>query len=165
MENYCFKEMKEDYLGEVLQIYTYYVLNTNATFHAHALTPEEMRKIVFFKNEKYKAFVICEKDSICGYVLITQHKHREAYDATAEVTIYLKPDLMGKGIGSMAIKHIEEFAKKQGIHVLVATICGENNASIKMFEKNGYFKCAHYKEVGQKFGQILDIVAYQKIIS
>jgi phosphinothricin acetyltransferase len=58
----------------------------------------------------------------------------------------------------------EEFAQRTGIHVLIVTICGENNMSIKLFEKNGYFKCAHYKEVGKKFGQWLNVVAYQKII-
>jgi phosphinothricin acetyltransferase len=25
-------------------------------------------------------------------------------------------------------------------------------------------KCAHYKEIGKKFGQLLDVVAYQKIM-
>lgn len=65
----------------------------------------------------------------------------------------------------MAVKYIEGFAKNKNIHVLVATICGENSGSINLFEKNGYTKCAHYKEVGEKFGQFLDVVAYQKIIS
>lgn len=165
MKEYYFCEMKEEYLDKVLQIYLYYVLNTTATFHSRLLTREEMKEIVFFNGERYKTFVICLEDDICGYVLISQHKKREAYDSTAEITIYLKPDFVGKGIGSMAVQYIEEYAKKQKLHVLVATICGENEASIQLFEKNGYVKCAHYKEVGQKFGQLLDIVAYQKIIS
>jgi phosphinothricin acetyltransferase len=164
MEKYYFHEMKEEYLDRVLQIYTHYVLNTTATFHSRPLTREEMREIVFFNSEKYKTFVICEEGEVCGYVLITQHKKREAYDGTAEVTVYLKPFFIGKGIGSMAIRHVEDYAKKQKLHVLVGTICGENEESIRLFDKNGYVKCAHYKEVGQKFGQVLDVVAYQKII-
>ncbi|WP_371373010.1 N-acetyltransferase family protein [Sporomusa aerivorans] len=165
MREYYFREMKEEYLDKVLQIYTYYVLNTSATFHSRSLTRAEMSEIVFFDNEKYKTFVVCQEDEICGYVYIAQHKKREAYDNTAEVTIYLRPDSIGKGIGSMAIRYIEEYAKRMKLHVLVATICGENEASIQLFEKNGYVKCAHYKEVGQKFGQLLDVVAYQKILA
>lgn len=160
-----FREMKEEYLDEVSQIYTHYVLNTTATFHSRPLKREEMSEIVFFNSKKYKTFVICEDADICGYVLITQHKNREAYDGTAEVTVYLKPAYIGKGLGSMAVKYIEEYAKKQGLHVLVATICGQNEESIRLFKNNGYSQCAHYKEVGQKFGQLLDVVAYQKIIS
>ncbi|MBP2654732.1 MAG: hypothetical protein H6Q73_2301 [Firmicutes bacterium] len=165
MKRYCFYEMEEKYLDDVLQIYMYYVLNTTATFHSRQLTKDEMREIVFFSSEKYKTFVICDADTVWGYVLLTQHKKREAYDATAEVTIYLNKDIIGKGIGSRAIQHVENYAKRHEFHVLVATICGQNEKSIRLFEKNGYFKCAHYKEVGQKFGQMLDIVAYQKIIS
>lgn len=163
--NIVFEEMQEKYLSEVLSIYTHYVTNTTATFHAHALNESEMREIVFFDNPIYRTYIIKESDTVCGYIILTQHKKREAYDKTGEVTIYLKPDYIGQGIGSQAIQFIEVAAVKQNLHVLVATICGENSKSIHLFERNGYSKCAHYKEVGTKFGQYLDAVAYQKIIS
>ncbi len=164
MNKYRFEELKEEYLPEVASIYNYYVLNTSATFHAHPLSTDEMRELVFFESPRYKTYAIVDDHTLFGYLIITQHKKREAYDGTAEVTIYLKPEYTGKGIGSPALRFAEEVAKKFGIHVLVATICGENNMSIKLFEKNGFVKCAHYKEVGKKFGQWLDVVAYQKII-
>lgn len=165
MGEYCFVEMQEQYLNEILDIYTHYVLNSSATFHARVLTYEEMREIVFFNSETYKTYVIFEDSMICGYVILAQHKKREAYNTTAEVTIYLKPGFTGKGIGTMAVQYIERYARQQDLHVLIATICGENERSIKLFEKNGYIKCAHYKEVGRKFGKLLDVVAYQKIIN
>jgi len=162
--NVVFDEIKEEHLTEVMEIYTYYILYTNATFHAHVLSREEMRQLVFFRDSRYKAFIIKHDDAICGYVILAQHKNREAYDGTAEVTIYLRPDYTGKGIGSKAVKFIENIAKQQKLHVLIATICGENKKSINLFESNGFIKCAHYKEVGSKFGKLLDVVAYQKII-
>jgi L-amino acid N-acyltransferase YncA len=59
---------------------------------------------------------------------------------------------------------MEGFAKGQGIRVLITHSTGDNAASIRMVEKNGYDKCAHYRQVGEKFGQRLDVVAYQKIL-
>jgi len=164
MNQYQFRGLQEADLTEVTAIYNYYVLNSTATFHAHPLSKEEMRDLVFFDSPKYKTFAIFEQQSMLGYLIITQHKKREAYDGTAEITIYLKSELTGKGVGSTAIQFAEEIAKKSGIHVLIATISGNNNISIRLFEKNGFVKCAHYKEVGKKFGQWLDVVAYQKII-
>jgi L-amino acid N-acyltransferase YncA len=165
MKNISFEKIRDEHLNDVLDIYNYYVLNTTTTFHAHALSLEEMREIVCFNNPIYKTFVILADGSLCGYVILTQHKKREAYNSTAEVTIYLKPEYTGKGLGSKAIRFIESYAKKTNtIHVLVATICGENSKSINLFIHNGYFKCAHFREVGKKFGQLLDVVAYQKII-
>jgi phosphinothricin acetyltransferase len=160
-----FHEMKPKYLQDVLDIYMYYVLNTTATFHMHTLDKKEMQELVFFDNSKYKAFVMIEQGEICGYVIMSPYKKREAYIDTAETTIYLKNDKLGRGLGSLAVNYIEQYARLQGIHVLIAGICGENNRSIRVFEKNGFEKCAHYKEVGQKFGKLLDVVAYQKILN
>jgi Sortase and related acyltransferases len=159
-----FVKMSEEYLPEVLAIYNYYVKNDTATFHIDLLNLEEMRPIVFFDNPKYQTFLIFKGDDLCGYVLLTQYKKREAYDGTAEVTIYLKPECTGCGIGSEALQHIENFARQANFHSLISIICGENNSSIRLFEKNGYQKCAHFKEVGQKFGRWLDVVDYQKMI-
>jgi phosphinothricin acetyltransferase len=72
---------------------------------------------------------------------------------------------VGRGLGGRGAQFIEDVAKSNGIHVLVATICGENEASIRLFERNGYEKCAHFREVGKKFGRWLDVVAYQKILT
>lgn len=164
MNPYLIKELEEADLQKVTDIYNHYVLNTTATFHGHALTAAEMRELVFFENPKYKTFTIKDDQYLIGYLIITQHKKREAYDGTAEVTIYLKSGFTGKGVGTYTLRFAEEIAIKSGIHVLVATICGENAQSIRLFEKNGFVKCAHYKEVGKKFGQWLDAVAYQKIL-
>lgn len=164
MSNYTFQEAKEEHLAALLEIYNYYVLNTTATFHASPLSVTDMRKLVLFDDCKYRTFVIKEYEVIMGYVLLTQHKTREAYDRTGEVTVYLQHNFTGFGVGSRAVQYIEEFARDKGFHVLIATICGDNDKSIQMFERNGYEKCAHYKQVGRKFDQWLDVVAYQKLL-
>ncbi len=160
-----FQEIQEEHLPQVLEIYNFYILNSTATFHMQPLSLEEMRELVFFDDPKYQTFIIKDSGIICGYVIVTQFKKREAYGETAEVTIYLSQDYTKKGIGSLAISHAEHFAHEQHFHVLVAGICGENRQSIRLFEKNGYTKCAQYQEIGRKFGRYLDVVYYQKILS
>jgi len=162
--SYVINELKEEDLPEVTAIYNYYITNSTATFHTNPLSIPDMKEIVWFDNPRYRSFVIKESNIIIGYIILAQHHPRQAYQNTAEVSIYLNHSYTGKGIGSMGLKCIEDYARTQGFHVLVATICGENQNSIHLMEKNGYEKCAHYKEVGKKFGRWLDIVAYQKII-
>ena len=160
-----FEELREEHLPEVLAIYNEYIRTSTATFHEAPLTLDEMREIVFFPKPCYRTFLITRDGQTCGYCLLTNFKKREAYDVTAEVTIYLKPEFTGKGIGTPALRHLEALARQNGIHSLVAVICGENTASIHLFAKNGYRECAHYREVGKKFGRLLDIVSYQKILN
>ncbi len=164
MHEIHFEEMKDEYIDDALDIYNHYIINTNVTFHTHSLSKEQMYELVFFNSHKYMAYVILSDGTICGYVILGPYKKREAYAGTAEVTIYLKPEYSGKGIGSKALKFIEDFAKSHDIHVLIAVICGENAKSINLFAKNGYCQCAHFREVGRKFNKWLDVVAYQKIL-
>ena len=46
----------------------------------------------------------------------------------------------------------------------MGVITAENEASIKLFEKENYFKVGHLKNIGVKFGKELDVVSYQKEI-
>ena len=105
-----------------------------------------------------------ENNRTIGYCFVTQYKKRQAYDRTAELSIYIKPEFTGRGIGVVALKYLEEAAKKTGIRVLVGTLCGKNHASIRLMEKSGYTRCAHMKNIGEKFGKVLDVVIFQKEI-
>ncbi|MNE42965.1 Phosphinothricin N-acetyltransferase [compost metagenome] len=160
-----FKEISDLDLYDVMETYNYYVKNSTASFHTEELTINEIRESVINLNPRYKSYIIIEEEKAVGYVLITQHKKKQAYDVSAEVTIYLHPNELGKGIGGRALSYIEEVAIHNGFHVLVATVCAENNQSRQLFEKNGYKQCAHYQEIGMKFGRRLDIFTYQKIVS
>ncbi|MNR29693.1 Phosphinothricin N-acetyltransferase [compost metagenome] len=116
-------------------------------------------------NPRYQTYVILLDEQLQGYVQVMPHKKKQAYDTTGEVTIYLHPTCVGKGLGSASIQYIEAIAKERGFHSLIATVCADNSASIHMFTRNDYQQCAHYREVGFKWGKFLDIVTFQKIIS
>jgi phosphinothricin acetyltransferase len=162
--NLIFQEMEEKYLGELREIYNYYVSNSTATFQIEEISLSQMHELVFLDSPRYQAYVILADGVLCGYVILTQFKKREAYDETAEVTVYLKPGFTGKAIGQRAVRFIEQAAAERNIHALIACISGENTSSISLFEKLGYEKCGHFKEVGIKFGRRIDVVYYQKIL-
>ena len=145
----------------IKDIYDYYIMNSTATFHTERISIDELKEVIINNHQKYKSFLIKSDGIICGYCYYSQYKKRQAYDRTAEITVYLKPEYLGKGIGKRAVQYLEGIAKSQGINVLVGIITEENHQSIKLFEKLGYEKCAHYKQVGEKFRKVLDVVAYQ----
>lgn len=159
-----FEEITQTHLEEVRDIYNYYVENTTISFHTEILDLDQIKDSVINKNNRFKSFVIKEENEIYGYVLITPFKSKQAYDSSGEVTIYLKPDCSGKGIGGESLEFIEGIAREQGFHTLIATICMENMRSKSLFEKNGYIQCALFKEVGYKFNRRLDIGSFQKIL-
>ncbi|MBD0380405.1 GNAT family N-acetyltransferase [Paenibacillus sedimenti] len=159
-----FRDLEEADIPLLMDIYNHFVMHTTVSFHTEPVTLDEFTDSVVHPNPRYKTFVIMLDGSLQGYVQVMPHKKKQAYATSGEVTIYLHPECVGKGIGTAALQHIEAFAKENGYHVLVSTICSENSPSIRSFTKNGYFQCAHFREVGLKWGKFLDIVTYQKII-
>lgn len=159
-----FSPVKDTDLAAILAIYNHYILNSTATFHSGKLSRNDLEEFLFISHPKYPSFLITENGGMIGYCFLTQYKKRQAYDRSAELSIYLKPGYTGKGIGLSALLHLEAAAKEAGIHVLVGTICGENQESIRLMEKAGFSKCAHLKNIGEKFGKVLDVVMYQKEI-
>jgi len=158
------KPVDVELLPELMAIYNYYVLNTTVTFHTKAIDLNGMREILFDDDPRFLSYAIMNQDDLCGYCILAHYKKREAYDCTAEVTIYLKHGYERRGIATLAIRQLEEIAVRNGFHALVTIICGENIESIGFFASLGYQKCAHYREVGTKFGRLLDIVSFQKIL-
>lgn len=159
-----FVELTETDLELVKEIYDYYIKNSTATYYTEKISIDELKEFIPFHHKKYKSFMIINDNEPCGFCYLSQYKKRQAYDRTAELSLYLKPEYTGKGIGKVVLAYLEKVAKNSGISVLIGIISGDNGNSIKLFEMNGYEKCAHYKQIGEKFNKILDVVSYQKIL-
>ena len=159
-----FVDLTEADLELVKKIYDYYIENSTATYYTEKISTEELREFIPVEHKKYKSFLILIDHECCGFCYISQYKKRQAYDRTAELSLYLKSGYTGRGIGKIVLEHLEKVAKNNGISVLIGIISGDNENSIKLFEKNGYEKCAHFRQIGEKFNKILDIVSYQKIL-
>jgi GNAT superfamily N-acetyltransferase len=108
----AFLPVTENDLDAIRKIYDHYILNTTATFHNEPITLPELREFLFIANPKYPSFVMKERDRIIGYCFLTRFKKRQAYDRTAELSIYIQPEYTGRGIGVLALKYLEDAAKK-----------------------------------------------------
>lgn len=159
-----FREMRDQDLTLVKEIYDWYIANSTATYHTEPITIDQLREFIYTGHKRYKSYLILADDAVAGYCFLTYYKKRQAYDRTAEVTIYLDHRMCGKGIGPIAMDFLEKRAVEAGLKNLVGIISGDNHGSIALFERCGYDKCAHFRNVGEKFGKILDVVAYQKEI-
>jgi len=148
----------------VKEIYDYYVLNSTATFSTSEVPVTELKESILTGHAKYKSYIIKTDGTVCGFCYLSQYRKRQAYDRTAEVTLYLKPGFSGKGIGTQTLEKLETVAREHGISVLLGIITAENHQSIRLFEKCGFEKYAHFRQVGEKFNRILDVVGYQKIL-
>lgn len=148
---------------QIADIYNYYVLETHHSFETEALSVNEMMDRVDAITESCP-FLVCEQDGeIVGFAYGTHYKPRSAYKHSVEVSVYLKNDSKQKGIGTRLYEKLFQEIEKMNVHAIIAGISLPNEASIKLHEKFGFEKVAHFREVGFKMERWID-VGYWEII-
>lgn len=164
--NVRLEELQESDLPFVKEIYDYYTLHTTAVYSIEPVSMEDIRSFLPVHDPVYRSYIIKSPEGeTIGLCYFNRFKPREAYRISVELTIYFKQEFTGKGYGSDAMKQLEEIIRAGGFHNIVALVGGENEASIRLFEKCGYTCCAHIREAAEKFNRKLDLKIYQKRLS
>ena len=164
MKEISFKNVEEKDLPFVLEIYNQYILTTTATFHLEPISMEKLRGFIYLNHPRYMAYMIYVQKELAGFCFLTQYKNLKAYDRTVEIGIYLKPEFIRQGLGTKAVQYLDKVARVNGFKIIIASISGENTASLKLFRNLGYEECGHFKQVGEKFGRVIDVIYFQKTL-
>lgn len=79
-----------------------------------------------------------ETHKIIGWISFQSFYGRPAYDATAEISIYLDESVRGKGVGKKVLEHAIQSSASLHIKTIVGYIFSHNEPSIKLFEAFGF---------------------------
>ena len=150
-----------DDIEQLVEIYNYYIENTVVTFDRGSFTVEDFSQKIKPIYKKYPFLVFEENNEILGYAYGSKWREKPSYNFTAESTIYLKKNTLSKGIGTMLYVELLKQLKEQNFHTIIGGLTLPNEASIKLHENLGFKKVAHFKEVGRKFEQWLDVGFWQ----
>ncbi len=149
---------------QIAEIYNFYVVETHHSFENEAVSINDMMDRIEAISASCP-FLVCEDDGgeILGFSYATHYKPRSAYQHSVEVSVYLKNDAKHKGIGTRLYEKLFVELGKMNIHAIIAGISLPNDASIKLHEKFGFEKVAHFREVGFKMERWID-VGYWELI-
>lgn len=165
MEAVRFSELEEEDLPFVKEVYDYYTLHSTAVYFTAPVSPDEIRSSVPLHDPQYRSFLIRDrKGRRAGFCSFNRFKEKPAFRISVEVTVYLAPDCLHRGIGTAALEYLEAVIRRKGFSNAVALVDSENRASIRLFEKCGYTCAARLKEIAEKFGKKLTLNIYQKIL-
>jgi L-amino acid N-acyltransferase len=161
MSNPAIRLATGDDLNRINEIYNYYVLHSTCTYQTEPCTPEERAEWFGHHGEKHPVTVLELDGQIVGWGALSTFRERAAYDRTVEDSVYLRHDVHRKGLGAMILTDLIQRARTLEHHVIIASIDGEQSASVALHKKLGFELCAHLREVGQKFDRWLDVVYMQ----
>lgn len=149
----------------ITTIYNEAILTTTATFDTEIKTEENRMEWLRSHGEKYTVVVAEWDGQVVGFASLSKWSDRCAYTDTAELSVYVRQDFRGKGIGKKLIEDIVMIGENIGIHSVLARITEGNSHSIYLHESVGFFHVGVMKEIGRKFEKLLDVYLMQKIYS
>jgi len=151
-------------LDAITEIHNDAILNTVATFDTEPKILEEQR--VWFANHvpKYPILVAERGGLVIAWASLSKWSEKHAYSKTTEGSLYVKKEYRGQGIGKRLLKAVIQEGKKAGFHSVMARIAEGGEASIHLCESVGFEHIGVMKEVGRKFGKLLDVHLMQKIL-
>lgn len=151
-------------LQRICEIYNHYVITTHASFETDPVPIAEMERRMIEYTNNYPWLVYEENGEVIGFCYASKWKPRPAYRYTAEVTIYLDKDHLSKGIGKLLYQDLFAQLKTQGIHSIIATIAIPNEKSQRLHEGLGFEQVGHFKDMGNKFGEWIDVGYWQCLL-
>ena len=156
---------------EILAIYAPYVVKTAVTFEYEVPALEEFRKRMENTLQKYPYLVAEGNGELLGYAYTGAFHERAAYNRAAEVSVYVREDRKGCGIGSRLYAALEEISRAQHILNLNACIGYPETKdeyltkdSVRFHTRQGYSMIGEFHKCGYKFGRWYNMVWMEKII-
>lgn len=152
-----------DDLGEITEIYNDAIEKTTATFDTEPKTLEQQESWFASHGAGHPILVAEEGVLIAAWASLSQWSDRCAYSETAEISLYVKEEKRRKGIGKQLMAAIIQAGKEAGLHTIIARITGSNKVSADLCKSFGFQYIGTMREVGKKFGNLLDVHLMQLI--
>ena len=154
----------QDDLVAINEIYNEAVLHSTATFDTDPKSLEDRRRWFEKHGDRHPVLVSEAGGQVTGWASLSEWSDRRAYADTAEASIYLAEAARGRGTGKQLYRELVHEARRLGFHTLIARIADANEASIRLHEGLGFEKIGVMREVGRKFGKLLDVHLYQLLL-
>lgn len=148
----------------ITAIYAHAVEFGTASFELESPSQAEMTARMKVLLDGGFPYLVAESDgTVLGYAYAALYRMRPAYRYTLEDSVYVAPNMHGRGIGRMLLDCLVTESERRGFRQMVAVI-GDSaqTASIELHRAVGFRISGTLSNVGYKFGRWLDTVLMQR---
>lgn len=151
-------------MDAVAAIYAHHVCHGRASFETEPPPPAELRRRRGEVVARGLPYLVADgAGTVLGYAYAGPYRPRAAYAHTVEDSVYLRPDMIGRGIGRLLLAAVIAACEARGMRQMIAVVGDSANlASIRLHEALGFRRAGVLRDVGFKHGVWLDSVLLQR---
>jgi len=153
-------------LASIVAIYNTTVPSRRVTADLEAVSVESRRK--WFDDhsaELRPIWVVKEDKQVVAWLSFQSFYGRPAYNATAEISIYVAETHHGRRLGSLMLEKAILACPKLQIDTLLGFVFAHNQPSLKLLGKFGFSEWGHLPKVANLDGIERDLVIMGKRVS
>lgn len=151
-------------IPQITQILNHYVENDTCTFQLQLYSVEDIEQRIHNIQKTYPYLVMEQQGKIIGLAYASRWREKQAYDLSAETTVYIHQKHHGHGYGTQIYQALIEELRNMKFHLLVACLTLPNPGSIRLHESLGFEKAGEFKQAGYKFNQWYDVGFWQMVL-
>lgn len=160
MDKLHMRDARESDLPEIVEIYNSTIPSRMVSADIEPVAVEQ--RIGWFREHdprRRPLWVVEEDGEVIGWLSLGDFwDGRPAYHATAEIGLYVKDGYRARGLGRRLVEEAIGRAPELGIETLIAGTFAHNGPSVKLFERFGFEKWAHFPEVAELDGVKRDLL-------
>ena len=153
---------EESDMTSFADIVNYYIETTAINFRTAPQSPAEWRDDWKLLSDRYPWLVAVDSGTVVGLAYACPWKPRNAYDWSAESTVYVANGLARRGVGRILYERLLTTLDAQGYRSTIGVIAQPNEASVALHEAFGFRHVGTLEAVGFKHGQWRDVGFWQR---
>lgn len=150
--------------AEVLRMYAHYI-STPITFECELPTEQVFAQRMADICQFYPYLVCEEEGALIAYAYAHRYKERQAYQWNAELSIYVHPNFLSKGLGKKLYTQLMALLRLQGIKTAYACVTTPNAKSEALHASLGFQKVGTYHQAGYKAEAWHNVTWYEKALA
>ena len=157
---------RDDDIDAIARFYRESVATGTASWEYDPPSVEEMTKRRHAIIAGGFPYLVAEcDDRVVGYCYASSYRTRIGYRFVVEDSVYVAPDMQGRGIGKTLLMAVIAECEKLGFRQMIAVIGdSENTGSIALHERCGFQHAGRFNGIGYKFGRWLDSVQMMRTL-
>ncbi|MBD2868299.1 GNAT family N-acetyltransferase [Paenibacillus arenilitoris] len=154
-------DARESDLPRIVDIYNSTIASRMVTADLESAAVESKRTWFNDHSPDFRPlWVLRAEGEIAAWFSFQSFYGRPAYNATAEISIYIAAEYRSRGLGSILLEKAIEECPRLGLHTLLGFVFGHNEPSLALLRKYGFEQWGHLPKVA-----VLDGVERDLIIS
>lgn len=156
--DFVIDQMKPGDWEQVRSIYVEGIATGHTTFETSAPSWEE-----WDAGHLQVARLVARKgDKVLGWAALSAVSRRSAYRGVAELSVSIREESRGQGIGRALLEALIEESERNGIWTLQAAIFPENIASVKLHLRCGFREVGRRERISKLNGVWRDTLLFER---